>query len=198
VTVLPALKVVRPALLRPWREAVWRDQDYRTWLLIVLGVLLAIRLLGVVFAETDLFFDEAQYWSWSRDLAFGYFSKPGAVAHPAPTILVTAELLRQAKSVLTDNRDVTGELLYYLRDSPLPITVWYRGEGPRNHFEMTRPFTKAAPEPAYVTLNRGTTSVPKRCYSAQVIGEQQFPIDALPMREGRFYLLKGYECEHAD
>lgn len=108
MTALPALNVVRPALLRPWREAVWRDQDYWTWLLIVLGVLLAIRLLGLVFAETDLFFDEAQYCSWSRDLAFGYFSKPAAIAYPAPTILVTAELLRQAKSVLTDNRDVSG------------------------------------------------------------------------------------------
>ena len=28
----------------------------------------------------DLFFDEAQYWSWSRDLAFGYFSKPPLLA----------------------------------------------------------------------------------------------------------------------
>jgi hypothetical protein len=55
---------------------------------------------------------------------------------------------------------------------------------------MTRPLTKAAPEPVlYVTLNLGTTSVPKRGYSAQVIGKQQFPTDALPVREGRFYLL---------
>jgi hypothetical protein len=58
--------------------------------------------------ETDLFFDEAQYCSWSRDLAFGYFSKPAAVAYPTPMTLVTAELFRQAKSVLTDNRDVSG------------------------------------------------------------------------------------------
>src|SRR5690606_20412175 len=28
----------------------------------------------------DLFFDEAQYWAWSRDLAFGYFSKPPLIA----------------------------------------------------------------------------------------------------------------------
>lgn len=94
---------------------------------------------------------------------------------------------------------MTGELLYYLRDSSLPITVWYRGEAPRNHFLMTRPFTSSAPEPVlYVTLNRGATSVPKRFNSAQVIGEQQFPTDALPVREGRFYLLKGYEGDHAD
>jgi Tfp pilus assembly protein PilN len=59
VTALPAINTARPALLLPWREAVWRDQDYWTWLLTILGVLLAIRLLVLVFAETDLFFDEA-------------------------------------------------------------------------------------------------------------------------------------------
>jgi hypothetical protein len=93
VTALPALNVVRPALLRPWREAVWRDQDFEP---------------GCSLSSAFLFFDEAQYCAWSRDLAFGYFSKPAAVGYPAPTILVTAELLRQAKSVLTDNRDVPG------------------------------------------------------------------------------------------
>ena len=64
--------------------------------------------LGSSSPRPTSFFDEAQYCSWSRDLAFGYFSKPAAVAYPTPMILVTAELLRQAKSVLTDNRDVSG------------------------------------------------------------------------------------------
>ena len=77
---MPALKAARPAILRPWREAVLRDQDYWAWLLLILGALLVIRLLALYFAETDLFFDEAQYWSWSRDLAFGYFSKPPLIA----------------------------------------------------------------------------------------------------------------------
>jgi 4-amino-4-deoxy-L-arabinose transferase-like glycosyltransferase len=508
VTALPALKAARPALLRPWRLAVWRDQDYWTWLLVILGALFLIRLLVLVFGQTDLFFDEAQYWSWSRDLAFGYFSKPpliawiirsatevcgnaewcvrapspilysatcivvflaacalygnrvgfwsavvfatlpaasfssllistdvplllfwtlafygwirmiesremrfavltgaslglgllakyaaiyfvlcvaidawsdararealrggrgvvalaiasafvapnllwnashgfatfshtahnagwkgfpfhlgdslefmgsqfavfgpilfaalivvawramrhgceqpecrllafsvpvilllilqallsralanwAAAAYPAATILVTAELLRHwprlfrvsfwlhlgatlvitlaplfapkitaltgaernpyarvlgwhdlaiatqrlaeaqgAKSVLTDNREVTGELVYYLRSTALPVTIWFREGILRNHFEMTRPFTKATPEPVlYVTLNPGPTSVPKRFKLSQAIGKQQFPSDAPPVREGRFTLLKGYEGDHAE
>jgi hypothetical protein len=32
------------------------------------------------FSDVDLFFDESQYWSWSRELAFGYFSKPPLLA----------------------------------------------------------------------------------------------------------------------
>ena len=40
----------------------------------------AIRLVGLTFSDVDLFFDESQYWAWSRELAFGYFSKPPLLA----------------------------------------------------------------------------------------------------------------------
>ena len=75
-----ANKDARSAFLPSWREPVWRDQDYWSWLLVILGGLLAARLAALYFAKTDLFFDEAQYWWWSRDLAFGYFSKPPLIA----------------------------------------------------------------------------------------------------------------------
>ncbi|MGD9803782.1 MAG: ArnT family glycosyltransferase [Hyphomicrobiaceae bacterium] len=42
--------------------------------------LLAVRLVALAFNGTDLFFDEAQYWTWSREPAFGYYSKPPLVA----------------------------------------------------------------------------------------------------------------------
>jgi len=45
-------------------------------LTVFLAVLTAIRLAGVYFSNTELFYDEAQYWLWSRELAWGYFSKP--------------------------------------------------------------------------------------------------------------------------
>jgi 4-amino-4-deoxy-L-arabinose transferase-like glycosyltransferase len=504
---LPALKDARPALLPTSREPFWQDRDYRIWLLLILGGLLAVRLAALYFAKTDLFFDEAQYWWWSRDLAFGYFSKPpliawlirlttsicgdaewcirapspilytltsflvflvaralydarigfwsavvfatlpaaafsslvistdvplllfwmlalygwirlvetermafavlvgasiglglltkyaaayfvlcvaidawhdprarqalrggrglaalaiallllapnllwnashsfatfshtaenagwkslfnlgsvleflgsqfavfgpilfaalvviawramrrgceqpecrllafsvpvilllvvqallsralanwAAAAYPAATILVTAVLLhyRQrlfrvslwlhlgaalvitlaplfapritaltgatwnpyarvlgwrdlaastrrlaeaqgAKTVLADSREVTAEMIYYLRGSGLPVTIWFREKAPRNHYEMTLPFTKAAPEPVlYVTLNQGATSVPKRFDSATPVGTQSFPTDAPPVREARFTVLKGYEDDDGE
>jgi 4-amino-4-deoxy-L-arabinose transferase-like glycosyltransferase len=49
-------------------------------LLVVLACLLALRLLALVFNRTDLFFDEAQYWSWSLVPDFGYYSKPPLIA----------------------------------------------------------------------------------------------------------------------
>lgn len=46
----------------------------------VLGAVTALRLLVLGFYSLDLYPDEAQYWSWSRVPAFGYFSKPPMVA----------------------------------------------------------------------------------------------------------------------
>jgi len=47
---------------------------------VLLGALTIIRTIGLHYSAVDLFFDESQYWSWSRELAFGYFSKPPLLA----------------------------------------------------------------------------------------------------------------------
>src|SRR6059058_5953745 len=46
----------------------------------ILALLTVIRLTGLKFSVVDLFFDESQYWAWSRELAFGYFTKPPLLA----------------------------------------------------------------------------------------------------------------------
>src|SRR5262245_57433206 len=46
----------------------------------LLAALTLIRLIGLKFSVVDLFFDEAQYWAWSREPAFGYFTKPPLLA----------------------------------------------------------------------------------------------------------------------
>lgn len=43
-------------------------------------VITALRLLAVRLSPLELYGDEAQYWLWSRDLAFGYFTKPPLLA----------------------------------------------------------------------------------------------------------------------
>ncbi|HEX9810073.1 MAG TPA: glycosyltransferase family 39 protein [Alphaproteobacteria bacterium] len=48
--------------------------------LLVLGTITALRLVYLPFHPLDLHPDEAQYWSWSRDLDWGYFSKPPMIA----------------------------------------------------------------------------------------------------------------------
>src|SRR5262245_23487738 len=62
------------------REAAPHAKPYELWLVIFLFALLAARLIANALARTDLVFNEAQYWSWSRELDFGYFSKPPLLA----------------------------------------------------------------------------------------------------------------------
>jgi 4-amino-4-deoxy-L-arabinose transferase-like glycosyltransferase len=41
---------------------------------------LGLRVAALLTSGLELSYDEAQYWAWSRDLAFGYFTKPGLIA----------------------------------------------------------------------------------------------------------------------
>lgn len=53
----------------------------RMWMLLALGIVLLLYRVGVVhYSGISLFFDEAQYWDWSRDLQWGYYSKPPVIA----------------------------------------------------------------------------------------------------------------------
>src|ERR1044071_3084775 len=68
-------------MLRPVpRAATLSDTGYFLRLLGCLAALLALRIAAIYAAKTDLVLDEAQYWTWSRELAFGYFSKPPMIA----------------------------------------------------------------------------------------------------------------------
>jgi Dolichyl-phosphate-mannose-protein mannosyltransferase len=69
-----------PAPIPNPRHAANLRQGYLVRLAVCLGALLALRLAGLYTNATDLVVDEAQYWSWSRELAFGYFSKPTMIA----------------------------------------------------------------------------------------------------------------------
>ena len=52
----------------------------RNYFLGFLGLVLCYRI-GVLFIlDVPLFYDEAYYFGWAEDLAFGYFSKPPMVA----------------------------------------------------------------------------------------------------------------------
>ena len=98
---------------------------------------------------------------------------------------------QRAKAILTDDRETMTELLYYLRDVPLPIVVWRRGPVPLDHFEMTRPFTSATPEPLlYATLRQRPEAITRRFGTATLVGEQKLP-QVAPARAASFYLLAG-------
>jgi hypothetical protein len=100
---------------------------------------------------------------------------------------------RPYAAILSDDRSVTAELLYYLRDEPTPILAWRPG-APHDHFEMTRPFTAATPSP--VLLVRVDDDLPpalKSFASADKVGDRMLPAGDNAQRHVTFYSLAGYK-----
>lgn len=48
--------------------------------LAIVGAITAARVVLLALSRADLFVDEAQYWLWGQDLAWGYYSKPPLIA----------------------------------------------------------------------------------------------------------------------
>ncbi|MGX6648779.1 ArnT family glycosyltransferase [Maricaulaceae bacterium MS644] len=48
--------------------------------ILVIGALVVLRVVAMVFDPNSLHADETQYWLWSRELDWGYFSKPPLIA----------------------------------------------------------------------------------------------------------------------
>jgi 4-amino-4-deoxy-L-arabinose transferase-like glycosyltransferase len=110
-----------------------------------------------------------------------------------------AELARAAAAgkpyaaVLSDDRSVTAELLYYMRDEPTPILAWRPG-APHDHFELTRPFTAATPSP--VLLVRADEGVPLAIgsfASVEKVADRMLPAGDNEQRHVTFYSLAGYK-----
>ena len=47
-----------------------------TFYFLFFGIALVIKIIAIFYTNFDLFGDEAQYWAWSQNLDFGYYSKP--------------------------------------------------------------------------------------------------------------------------
>ena len=101
-------------MLRQEQRSSITENSYVLPLLIWLGALLALRLAAIHAAKIDLVPDEAQYWSWSRELVFGYFSKPPMIAwviRAASAVCGEGEVcIRSASPVLY----TLGALMIYL------------------------------------------------------------------------------------
>jgi len=96
-------------------------------------------------------------------------------------------------AVLTDDRAVTSELLYYMRGEPTPVLAWRQG-APHDHFELTRPFTAKTTGPVLlVRLGSDAGRVPSAFATAQRIGDRTLPAGENAQRQVTFYALSGYK-----
>jgi 4-amino-4-deoxy-L-arabinose transferase-like glycosyltransferase len=70
--------IERGGAVTPLRPAVARS--YTIAMVAGVAAMTGLRLIWQALQPADLFPDEAQYWVWSQQLAFGYYSKPPLVA----------------------------------------------------------------------------------------------------------------------
>ncbi|WP_153231761.1 ArnT family glycosyltransferase [Algoriphagus machipongonensis] len=61
--------------------SMWAKFSYRTTFWIASLAIVLVKIIFLFRPEIDLFTEEAQYWLWSRNLAWHYYSKPPLVAY---------------------------------------------------------------------------------------------------------------------
>lgn len=99
---------------------------------------------------------------------------------------------RQYGSILTDNRYMTAELLYYLRDLEIPILAWRPGPVPQDHFQLTRPHDASTPEPALLVTDSGTPpDILASFKQVELVGSFAVAAGAKTVRELHLYRLAG-------
>lgn len=97
-------------------------------------------------------------------------------------------------AVVTINRSVIAELLYYMRDGSTPVLAWRRGARPHNHFELTRPLTSdTTGRVLLVTLGKRKPPIGSAFATSEKIGERELPAGNSAHRYVTFYALSGYK-----
>ncbi len=96
-------------------------------------------------------------------------------------------------AVITDERALTAELLYYMREEPTPVLAWLGRARPQDHYELKRPFSKGAPEPVLlVALRADSTHITDRFDRAAQLSRDALPAGRSVRRRVTFFALEGF------
>ncbi|MCL4766633.1 MAG: glycosyltransferase family 39 protein [Hyphomicrobiaceae bacterium] len=114
------------------------------------------------------------------------------------TAAVLAEARRAGKpfgAVLTEDRAVTAELIYYMREEATPVFAWREHGRPRDHYELTRAYVNGAPEPVLLVTLRRTAGRPGDAFAlAEPVLQRDIAAGAGPARRVAFYRLEGFKA----
>jgi 4-amino-4-deoxy-L-arabinose transferase-like glycosyltransferase len=76
----PSLHIPRNANERKPAASFLDAEPGAALLWLLLAAILAVRIVALAVSNAELFFDEAQYWAWGQEPAFGYYTKPPLIA----------------------------------------------------------------------------------------------------------------------
>lgn len=95
--------------------------------------------------------------------------------------------------VLADERSVTAELIYYLRDEPTPVQAWRSAPRPGDHFELTRPYNAQSGEPVLlVSLSGASPAIVEKFKRSVVVNQRTLAAGAGKPRQVTFIALADY------
>jgi hypothetical protein len=95
-------------------------------------------------------------------------------------------------ALAVDGRDLAAELLYYLRDSNVPLFVISNRDVPASRFAMMRPYRIGAPEPVLLASLRAQSGALDQFRTATFLGSETIAGGGRKGRTLRFYSLSGF------
>jgi 4-amino-4-deoxy-L-arabinose transferase-like glycosyltransferase len=94
--------------------------------------------------------------------------------------------------IVTENRSVTAELLYYLRPRGLPVRIWDADRASHNHFDMTMRLSPSAPRALLVAEPGNTDQVLATFESKRLVDRVAAPVGGRHVRVMNLYDVSGY------
>lgn len=202
---LPVLAIVTAQALASRAHANWAAVSYVAGSVLVTAVLLRdfggrwlrasfglhAAILGLLIVGTTLAGRVAPPFGLPDPAARALGWREIAVATRG--ILVEARAAgRPFAAVITDQRSVAAELLYYMRGEPTPVLAWRDGP-PQDHFELTRPFTDQSGEPVlFVALKPPAPDLTSAFKEVREIATRALPAGPGTQRTVTFHALSGY------
>ncbi len=99
-------------------------------------------------------------------------------------------------AIVSDDRALSAELLYYLPANAPPVHAWRRSAKPKDHFEMVRPYRASVGGPVLlVTLAGNRSGVPKRFTGVEKLADRKLAAGRNATRRVTFFRLSGYKGE---
>ena len=202
---LPVLAVVTVQAFLSRAHANWAAVSYVAAVILVVATM--IRDLSWTWLKASLALHLALLAGFGLAAASaGQFKLPGIEDPFARTLgwkevaTETRGLLADARkagqpfaAVITDERALSAELLYYMRDEPTPVLAWRAGAKPADHYELTRPFTAATTgRVLLVAMRRDASPITGRFKSAQQIAVKSLPAGRNSTRAYSFHAVEGY------
>jgi 4-amino-4-deoxy-L-arabinose transferase-like glycosyltransferase len=156
---------------------------------VLFRVSLALHLaIAVIIAAAPAF---AQHWSMFERLQF---LRTSLGWHDVAGVVRTKLAEDHYGAVLVCTRDMAAEMLYYLRDSDVPLVIWAPGPDPHDHYQMTRPLSAATPEPIlFVSLRPCPTAILGAFDKSELLGVERVGLVKAQARNVHFCKLSGYK-----